>query len=64
MQIGIISDTHDLLRPEVLKNLQGCDWILHGGDISSRKILDQLEALGIVDGDTVQMYGLRFDYYK
>ena len=27
-------------------------------------ILDQLEALGIVDGDTVQMYGLRFDYYK
>ena len=27
-------------------------------------ILDQLEALGIVDGDTVQMYGLKFDYYK
>ena len=48
MQIGIISDTHDLLRPEVLKNLQGCDWILHGGDISSRKILDQLEAIAPV----------------
>ena len=27
-------------------------------------ILDQLEALGIQEGDTVQMYGLRFDYYK
>ena len=48
MQIGIISDTHDLLRPEVLKNLQGCDRILHGGDISSRKILDQLEAIAPV----------------
>ena len=43
MKIGIISDTHNLLRPEVIRNLQGCDWILHGGDISSREILDQLE---------------------
>ncbi len=43
MKIGIISDTHDLLRPEVMGHLQGCDCILHGGDISSQKILDQLE---------------------
>ena len=43
MRIGIISDTHNLLRPEVIRSLQGCDWILHGGDISSREILDQLE---------------------
>ena len=48
MKIGIISDTHDLLRPEVQKTLQGCDWILHGGDISSRRILDQLEAIAPV----------------
>ena len=27
-------------------------------------ILEQLEALGIEDGDTVRMYGLQFDYYK
>ena len=27
-------------------------------------ILDQLEALGIQDGDTVRLYGLSFDYYK
>lgn len=48
MKIGIISDTHDLLRPEVADLLQGCDCILHGGDISSRKILDQLEEIAPV----------------
>ena len=48
MKAGIISDTHDLLRPEVVKTLQGCDCILHGGDISSRRILDQLEAIAPV----------------
>ena len=31
MKIAVISDTHDLLRPEVLDHLQGCDCILHGG---------------------------------
>ena len=48
MKIGILSDTHDLLRPEVLETLQGCDCILHGGDISSRKILDRLEEVAPV----------------
>ncbi len=48
MKIGIISDTHDLLRPEILAELQGCDCILHGGDISSRKILDELEKIAPV----------------
>ena len=43
MKIAILSDTHDLLRPEVMEKLTGSDCILHGGDISSRKILDQLE---------------------
>ena len=42
MKIAILSDTHDLLRPEVLTLLPGCDCILHGGDISSQRILDQL----------------------
>ena len=41
MRIGIISDTHDLLRPEVISHLQGCDCILHGGDISSRQVVDR-----------------------
>ncbi len=48
MKIGIISDTHNLLRPEVIRNLQDCDWILHGGDISSREILEQLEQIAPV----------------
>ena len=48
MKIGILSDTHDLLRPEVLETLQGCDRILHSGDISSRKILDRLEQIAPV----------------
>ena len=42
MKIGILSDTHDLLRPEVTDALQGCDCILHAGDVSSRRILDRL----------------------
>ena len=48
MKAGIISDTHDLLRPEVIEALQGCDCILHGGDISSQKILDKLEEIAPV----------------
>ena len=42
MKIGILSDTHDLLRPGVLDALRGCGHILHGGDISSPAILDRL----------------------
>jgi phosphoesterase, MJ0936 family len=48
MKTGIISDTHDLLRPEVIKELQGCDCILHAGDISSQEILAQLEQIAPV----------------
>lgn len=42
MKIGIISDTHGLLRPEVLDALKGSDFILHGGDINRQEILDRL----------------------
>ena len=48
VKIGIISDTHDLLRPEVVEALQGCECILHCGDISSQRILDQLEQIAPV----------------
>ena len=48
MKAGIISDTHDLLRPEVIRKLQGCDCILHAGDISSPVILDNLEKIAPV----------------
>lgn len=44
-KIGILSDTHGLLRDEVLQALEGCDVILHGGDINRRDILDTLERI-------------------
>lgn len=48
MRIGLISDTHGLLRPEVLDYLQGSDHILHAGDIGEREVIDALEALAPV----------------
>ena len=42
MKIGILSDTHHLLRPEVIAHLRDCGCILHGGDISSPGILERL----------------------
>ena len=47
-KIGIISDTHGLLRPEVLEILRTCDCILHGGDINKPEILDQIRPLASV----------------
>lgn len=41
-RIAVISDTHGLLRPEVIQIVTGCDAIIHGGDINNQKILDQL----------------------
>lgn len=41
-RIGIISDTHGLLRPEVEQKLCGCEAILHGGDINNPAILEAL----------------------
>lgn len=48
MKLGILSDTHDLLRPEVLTALSGADLILHAGDICGRKILDRLAEIAPV----------------
>lgn len=45
MKVGVISDTHGLLRPEAVAALQGCERIVHAGDIGSREILDQLQAI-------------------
>ncbi|WP_177410151.1 metallophosphoesterase family protein [Pseudomonas sp. LFM046] len=45
LRIGLISDTHGLLRPQALAALQGCDHILHAGDIGKPEILDALAEL-------------------
>jgi len=42
LRIGLVSDTHDLLRPEVLDWLRGSDHILHAGDICSQAVLEAL----------------------
>lgn len=44
MKLAILSDTHGLLRPEVLEYLKGSDAIVHGGDINTRDIVDQLRS--------------------
>lgn len=48
MRVGLVSDTHDLLRPEVLAWLRGSDHILHGGDICSEAVLAALRELAPV----------------
>ena len=45
IKVGIISDTHGLLRPAVLEELQSCDYILYGGDVNKPEILDTLRAI-------------------
>ena|GEM_PF-22749 len=47
-RIGVISDTHGLLRHEVTEYLSGCDVILHGGDINRQEILDELSRIAPV----------------
>ena len=42
MKLAILSDTHGLLRPEVVEHLKTADVILHGGDINKQSIVDQL----------------------
>ncbi|WP_313086001.1 metallophosphoesterase family protein [Pseudomonas sp.] len=49
MRIGVISDTHGLLRPEALAALQGCERIIHAGDIGKPEVLDGLRALAPLD---------------
>jgi hypothetical protein len=56
--IGVISDTHGLLRPEAIAALEGCDRIIHAGDVGAADVLDGLRMLapavavrGNVDND-------------
>ena len=45
MRLGIISDTHGLLRPEVFRVFSKVDYILHAGDIGSVELITELESL-------------------
>jgi len=48
MLIGVISDTHGLLRQEALDSLQGVEHILHAGDVGNADILDRLREIAPV----------------
>ena len=48
MRVGLISDTHGLLRPEALDALAGVEAIIHGGDIGGPEVLERLAALAPV----------------
>lgn len=68
MRLGIISDTHGVLRDEVIKNLKGCDYIIHAGDVGGEEIIERLDKIaktfvvrGNNDGDS---WGIRLPYYK
>lgn len=49
MRVGVIADTHGLLRPRVLALLAGCDRILHAGDVGGAEILSGLREIAPVD---------------
>jgi uncharacterized protein len=46
--IGLISDTHGLLRPEAFEALEGCDSIIHAGDAGKPEIIEKLRAIAPV----------------
>ena len=48
LRIGLISDTHGLLRPEAIEFLRGCDHIIHAGDIDRPSVLEDLETIAPV----------------
>jgi putative phosphoesterase len=45
VRVALLSDTHGLMRPEARAFAVGCDYIIHGGDIGSPEILDELAAV-------------------
>lgn len=45
MRIDIVSDTHGYLAPELLRSIEGCDLLIHAGDITSESNFAELEAM-------------------
>jgi putative phosphoesterase len=46
--VGVISDTHGLLRPEAVQALQGSKLIIHAGDVGNSEVLDELRKIAPV----------------
>ena len=45
LRVGLVADTHGLLRPAARAFLVGCDYIVHGGDVGAAEILDDLAGM-------------------
>ena len=64
MKIGVISDTHNILKEEVVNYLQDCDYIIHAGDVCQQEIIDQLNQIAktfVVAGNNDHIDGLPHD---
>jgi putative phosphoesterase len=59
MRIGVISDTHGLVRPEVFEAFKGVDQILHAGDIGGEDVLIELRAIAPVTACAGNIDGFR-----
>ena len=59
MRIGVISDTHGLVRPEVFDAFEGVDQILHAGDIGGEDVLIELRAIAPVTACAGNIDGFR-----
>ena len=68
MRLWVISDTHGVLRDEVIEKLQGCDYIIHAGDVGGKEIIDKLESITktfVVRGNNDKdQWGLTLPEYK
>ena len=68
MRLGVISDTHGVLRDEVIEKLKGCDYIIHAGDVGGKEIIDKLESITktfVVRGNNDKdEWGLTLPEYK
>ena len=68
MRLGVISDTHGVLRDEVIEKLKGCDYIIHAGDVGGKEIIDKLESITktfVVRGNNDKdQWGLILPEYK
>ena len=46
--LGVISDTHGLVRPEAVRALDGCELIIHAGDVGKPEVLEELREIAPV----------------
>ena len=71
MRIGLISDTHNVLRPQVIELLKTCDEIWHAGDLGSDLLAAKFEALkpfravyGNIDGQAIRLQYPKVAHFK